>query len=87
MAYVASATNDAVMRRVLPGRHVRAVRGPSVSADDESSHGFASELPPTTSHGYVEWDFSGVPDPVMFRRFLDTTDYWFGYSDNSSAGS
>jgi hypothetical protein len=23
----------------------------------------------------------------MFRRFLDTTDYWFGYSDNSSAGS
>jgi hypothetical protein len=35
----------------------------------------------------VEWDFSGVPDPVMFRRFLDATDYWFGYSDNSSAGS
>jgi hypothetical protein len=32
-------------------------------------------------------DFSGVPDPVMFRRFLDATDYWFGYSDNSSAGS
>jgi hypothetical protein len=23
----------------------------------------------------------------MFRRFLDATDYWFGYSDNSSAGS
>jgi hypothetical protein len=23
----------------------------------------------------------------MFRRFLDTTDYWFGYSDDSSAGS
>jgi hypothetical protein len=22
----------------------------------------------------------------MFRRFLDATDYWFGYSDNSSAG-
>jgi hypothetical protein len=21
----------------------------------------------------------------MFRRFLDATDYWFGYSDNSSA--
>jgi hypothetical protein len=35
----------------------------------------------------VEWDFSGVPDPVMFRRFLDATDYWFGYSDDSSAGS
>jgi hypothetical protein len=23
----------------------------------------------------------------MFRRFLDATDYWFGYSENSSAGS
>jgi hypothetical protein len=22
----------------------------------------------------------------MFRRFLDATDYWFGYSDDSSAG-
>jgi hypothetical protein len=28
-----------------------------------------------------------VPDPVMFRRFLEATDYWFGYSDNSSTGS
>jgi hypothetical protein len=72
---------------VRPGRHVPAVRDPSASADDESSHGSASELPPATSHGYAEWDFSGVPDPVMFRRFLDATDYWFGYSDNSSAGS
>jgi hypothetical protein len=44
-------------------------------------------LPPTTSHGYAEWDFSGVPDPVMFRRFLDATDYWFGCSDDSSTGS
>jgi hypothetical protein len=43
-------------------------------------------LPPATSHGYAEWDFSGVPDPEMFRRFLDATDYWFGYSDDSSAG-
>jgi hypothetical protein len=24
---------------------------------------------------------------MMFRRFLDATDYWFGYSDNSIAGS
>jgi hypothetical protein len=44
-------------------------------------------LPPATSHGYAEWDFSGVPDPVMFRWFLDAADYWFGYSDDSSAGS
>jgi hypothetical protein len=63
------------------------VRNLSASADDESSHGSAGELPPATSRGYAEWDFSCVPDPVMFRRFLDATDYWFGYSDNSSAGS
>jgi hypothetical protein len=72
---------------VRPGRHVPAVRDPSASDDDELSHGSASELPPATSNGYAEWDFSGVPDPVMFRRFLDVSDYWFGYSDNSSAGS
>jgi hypothetical protein len=28
-----------------------------------------------------------MTDPVMFRRFLDVADYWFGYSDDSSAGS
>jgi hypothetical protein len=32
-------------------------------------------LPPANLHGYAEWDFFGVPDPVMFRRFLDATDY------------
>jgi hypothetical protein len=26
-------------------------------------------------------------DPVMFQRCLDTADYWFGYSDDSNAGS
>jgi hypothetical protein len=75
MAYVAPANTDATTRGVHPGRHVPAVRDPSTSADDESSHGSASELPPATSHGYAEWDFSSVPDPVMFRRFLDATDY------------
>jgi hypothetical protein len=74
-AYVASANTDTAARRARPIRHAPAVRDPSTSADDESSH------------GYTEWDFSSVPDPVMFRRFLDATDYWFGYSDNSSAGS
>jgi hypothetical protein len=44
-------------------------------------------LPPANLHGYAEWDFSGVPDPVMFRRFVDATDYWFGCSDDSSTGS
>jgi hypothetical protein len=75
------------MRRVPPGRHILVARDPSASAGDESSQGSTDELPPATSHGYAEWDFSGVPDPVMFRRFLDATDYWFGYSDNSSTGS
>jgi hypothetical protein len=86
-AYVASANTDTMTRRVRPGRHVPAVRDPSASSDDESSHGSTSELPPTTSHGYAEWDFSGMPDLVMFQRFLDTADYWFGYSDDTSAGS
>jgi hypothetical protein len=87
MAYVASANTDTAMRRARPDRHVPAVGNPSASADDESSYGSTRELPPATSHGYAEWDFSDVPDPVMLRRFLDATDYWFGYSDNSSAGS
>jgi hypothetical protein len=76
-AYVASANANAATRRVRPGRHVPVARDPSTSAGDESSQGSAGELPPAT-YGYAEWDFSGVPDPVMFQRFLDTTDYWFG---------
>jgi hypothetical protein len=86
-AYVASTNTNAATRRACPGRHVLAARVPSASACDKSSQGFADDLPPATSHGYAEWDFSGVPDPVMFRRFLDATDYWFSYSDDSSAGS
>jgi hypothetical protein len=86
-ASVASANTNAVARRARRSYHASAVRNPSASAADESSHGSASELPPAASHGYAEWHFSGVPDPVMFRRFLDATDYWFSYSDNSSAGS
>jgi hypothetical protein len=75
------------MRRVPPGRHVYIARDPSASAGDESSLGSLDALPPANLHGYAEWDFSGVPDPVMFRRFLDATDYWFGCSDVSSTGS
>jgi hypothetical protein len=87
MAYVASADANAATRRVHPACHVPVARDPSASTGDESPQGSADELPPATSHGYAKWDFSGVPDPVMFRRFLDATDYWFGYSDDSSAGS
>jgi hypothetical protein len=86
-AYTANANVSTAMRRVPPGRHVFVARDPSASAGDESSLGSLDPLPPATLHGYAEWDFSSVPDPVMFRRFLDATDYWFGCSDDSSTGS
>jgi hypothetical protein len=53
-AYVSSANTDAATRGVRPGHHVPTVRDPNASADDESSHGSTSELPPSTSHGYAE---------------------------------
>jgi hypothetical protein len=83
-AYVANANANTTMRRVPPGRHILVATDPSASVGDESSLGSINELTPATSHGYAEWDFSGVPDPM---RFLNATDYWFGYSDDSSAGS
>jgi hypothetical protein len=86
-AYVDSANVNTAMCRVPPGRHVLVAKDPSASAGDESSEGSTDELPPATSHRYAEWDFSGVPDLVMFQRFLDATDYWFGYCDDSSVGS
>jgi hypothetical protein len=86
-AYASSASTDVVAREGHPGRHLLAARNLIASTDDESYHGSTSELPPATSHEYAEWDFSGVPDPVMFQRFLDAADYWFGYSNDSSAGS
>jgi hypothetical protein len=85
MAY--NANTNVTMGRVPPGRHVYVARDPSASAGDESSLGSLDALPPANLHGYAEWDFSGVLDPVMFRRFLDATDYWFGCSDDSSTGS
>jgi hypothetical protein len=87
MAYASSAGPNVAAREGRPGRHVPAARNLAATTDDESYHGSNSELPPVTSHGYAEWVFSGVPDLVMFQRFLDAADYWFGYSDNSSAGS
>jgi hypothetical protein len=75
MAYVASTSTDAAVRRARLARHAPAARNPSASTGHKSSHGPASELPPATSHGYAKWDFSGVPDPVMFRWFLDAANY------------
>jgi hypothetical protein len=87
MVYASSASTDVAAHDSQPGRHLLAARNLTATTDDESYHGSASELPPTISHGYAEWDFFGVPDPVMFQRFLDAADYWSGYSDDSSAGS
>jgi hypothetical protein len=75
MAYASSASTDVAARGGRPSRHVPVARNLTATTNDESYHGFASERPPATSHGYAEWDFSGVPDPVMFLRFLDAADY------------
>jgi hypothetical protein len=71
-----NANVNTAMRRVPPGHHVFVTRDPGASAGDESSLDSLDALPPANLHGYAEWDFSGVPDLVMFRRFLDATDYW-----------
>jgi hypothetical protein len=85
--YVSSVSTDIAAYEDLTGHHLLAVRNLITIINNESYHGSASELSPVTSHGYTMWDFSGVPDLVMFQRFLDTADYWFGCSDDSSIGS
>jgi hypothetical protein len=69
-AYASFASTDVAAYEDLPGHHLLAVRNLIATTNDESYHGSANELPPATSHGYAEWDFSGVPDPEMFQRFL-----------------
>jgi hypothetical protein len=76
MVYASSASTDvAAYEEDCPGRHLLAARNLTATTNDESYHGSASELPPATSHGYADWDFAGVPDPVMFQQFLDAADY------------
>jgi hypothetical protein len=87
MAHASSASIDVAAHEGRPGHRVPAVGNLAATIDEKSYHGSTSELPPATSHEYAKWDFSSVPDPVMFQRFLDAADYWFGYSDNSSARS
>jgi hypothetical protein len=65
-AYASFASTDVAAYEDLPGHHLLAVRNLIASTNDKSDHSSASELPPAASHGYAEWDFSGVPDPVMF---------------------
>jgi hypothetical protein len=71
IAHASSANIDVAARGGRPGRHVPAAGNLTATTDKESYHGSSSELPPATSHEYEEWDFSGVPNPVMFQRFLD----------------
>jgi hypothetical protein len=85
--YSSSVSTEVAVYKDLPGHHLLAVRNFISTTNDESYHGSASELPPATSHGYTEWDFSGVPDPEMFQRFLDIVDYWIGCFNDSSIGS
>jgi hypothetical protein len=75
MAYASSSSTDVAAYEDLPGHHLLAARNLITTTNDESYHGSANELPPAISHGYAEWDFSGVLDPVMFQRFLDAADY------------
>jgi hypothetical protein len=82
-AYASSVGTNIAAYDDLPGYHLLVARN-LIATNDESYHGSDSELPPATSHGYAEWDFSGVPNPVMFQHFLGAADYWFGYSDISS---
>jgi hypothetical protein len=65
-AYASSSSTDVAAYENLLGHHLLAARNLIATTNDESYHGSASELPPATSHGYAEWDFSSVPDPVMF---------------------
>jgi hypothetical protein len=72
--YASSASNNVAAYEDLLGHHLLAVPNLIGTTNDESYHGSASELPPATSHGYAEWDFSSMPNSVMFQRFLDVAD-------------
>jgi hypothetical protein len=85
--YTSSVSTDVAAYEDLPDHHLLAIRNLIATTNDESYHVSASDLPPATSHGYAEWDFSSVPDPMMFQWFLDATDYWFSCSDDSRIGS
>jgi hypothetical protein len=86
-AYASSASTDVAAYEDRPGHHLLAVRNLIATTNNESYHSSAIELPPATSHAYAEWDIYSVSDPVMFQCFLDTADYWFSCSNDSSARS
>jgi hypothetical protein len=72
-AYASSASTDVVAYEDLPDHHLLAE--PHRHHQRRVVPWFGQRAAPRASHGYAEWDFSGVPDPVMFRWFLDAADY------------
>jgi hypothetical protein len=66
MAYASSVSTDVAAYEDLPCHHLLVARSLITTTNDESYHGSVGELPPATSHGYVEWDFSDISNPVMF---------------------
>jgi hypothetical protein len=60
-----TASTDVAAYDDLPGYHLLVARN-LIATNDESYHGSANEMPHAISHGYTEWDFSGLLDPVMF---------------------
>jgi hypothetical protein len=71
--YASSVSTDVAAYEDLSGHHLLAVQTLIATTNNESYHGSASELPPTTSHGYADWNISSVPDPVLFQWFLDAS--------------
>jgi hypothetical protein len=56
-AYASSASTDVATYEDLPSHHLLVIRNLIATTNDESYHGSTSELPPTTTDGYAEWDF------------------------------
>jgi hypothetical protein len=53
VAYASSVSTDVAAYKDLLGHHLLVVQNLIPTTIDESYHGSASELPPTTSHGYA----------------------------------
>jgi hypothetical protein len=51
-AYASSASTDLAAYEDLPSHHLLAVKNLIATINDESYHGSASKLPPTSSHGW-----------------------------------
>jgi hypothetical protein len=64
--YASSDNTDVAAYEDIPRHHLLVVWNLIATTNEESYHSLTSDMPPATSHGYTEWEFSGVPDPVIF---------------------